>query len=342
MKIRSPLKTISQILFLKAPIEAQLIITRRCNLSCGYCTEYDSVSPPVPLDALKERIDKLHELKVTNLSLLGGEPLMHPDLASIISYGNRLSQVSVTTNGFLITEDLIKKLNHVGLSNMEVSIDQIEKDKTGFIQKNYRTLQPKLELLKKFATFDVHLNLVLCEQTKHQFRETIDEFKKFGFFVSIDILHNEKGGVEIGGGEYLDLWEYYYQSGVSFSYLEYEYGKAILSGQKPKWKCRAGSRSLYIDEYGNVQYCSAQRGKLNQPLTHYTRADILREHHQYKGCESGCSLLCVYRDSMLDNFPIKTLKGAIKTISVGAALRAKPTASKTLSTPSLEKVSISP
>ncbi|MBA2542036.1 MAG: radical SAM protein, partial [Deltaproteobacteria bacterium] len=39
------------------PIVAHLIVTRRCNLACGYCFEYDKVSAPVPLAALKQRID---------------------------------------------------------------------------------------------------------------------------------------------------------------------------------------------------------------------------------------------------------------------------------------------
>ncbi|MGA3345097.1 MAG: radical SAM protein, partial [Terracidiphilus sp.] len=32
------------------PVLAQIIPARFCNLSCGYCNEYDKVSEPVPLD----------------------------------------------------------------------------------------------------------------------------------------------------------------------------------------------------------------------------------------------------------------------------------------------------
>ncbi len=28
------------------PLLAQMVVTRRCNLSCGYCNEYDDFSPP--------------------------------------------------------------------------------------------------------------------------------------------------------------------------------------------------------------------------------------------------------------------------------------------------------
>ncbi|HEX4899022.1 MAG TPA: hypothetical protein VFV61_00735, partial [Pyrinomonadaceae bacterium] len=43
------------------PVLAHLIPMRRCNLACGYCNEYDHSSSPVPLEVMKERIDKLAE-----------------------------------------------------------------------------------------------------------------------------------------------------------------------------------------------------------------------------------------------------------------------------------------
>jgi sulfatase maturation enzyme AslB (radical SAM superfamily) len=30
------------------PFLAQVVVTRRCNLSCGYCFEFDKVSAPFP------------------------------------------------------------------------------------------------------------------------------------------------------------------------------------------------------------------------------------------------------------------------------------------------------
>src|SRR5882724_6864998 len=44
------------------PVLAHIIPTRRCNLSCTYCNEYDDFSKPVPTGEMKRRIDHLGRL----------------------------------------------------------------------------------------------------------------------------------------------------------------------------------------------------------------------------------------------------------------------------------------
>jgi MoaA/NifB/PqqE/SkfB family radical SAM enzyme len=322
MRVKNPIRAAWNVVFRKAPISAQLIITRRCNLSCGYCSEYDDTSEMIPLALLKERIDALHRLNVVNISLLGGEPLMHPDLAEIVAYADRRAQVSVTTNGFLLTRDLIERLNRAGLANMEVSIDSVRPDRSGFIQKCLKTVEPKLELLRQHGRFDVAINLVLCDRTKDEFKKTLERFGEIGFPVSIDLLHSPSGTIQIGGQEYADLWEHYYAKATPFSFLERRYGSRLLSGERPRWKCRAGSRFLYIDEWGNVQFCSSQRGRLGKPVVEYTREQAQEHQNTYKGCESGCSLLCHYRDSSLDNQPLYTITSTIRQFVRGARAKA--------------------
>ena len=95
MRVKHPLRAAVNLLFRRSPVEAQLIVTRRCNLSCGYCTEYDKVSGMIPFPVLTQRIDALHRLHVVNVSLLGGEPLMYPQLPEIVAYGDQHAQVSV-------------------------------------------------------------------------------------------------------------------------------------------------------------------------------------------------------------------------------------------------------
>lgn len=321
MRIKNPFRSLVRILFLKAPIDAQLIVTRRCNLSCRYCTEQDHFSELIPLEVLKVRIDALHRLHVANIELLGGEPLLHPQIAEVVAYADSHAQVSITTNGFLLSDKLIERLNDAGLSNMQVSIDTLYPDTLGHTRKSFESVAPKLEHLKRLAGFDAHVNVVLCESSKDQFIALLRELGKFGFFVSVGLVHNERGRVEVSGSDYLKLWEHLFQEGTPISFVEYEYGKRLLQGQRPVWQCRAGARFLYVDEFGNAQFCSAQRGRLNKPIMQYTGEDIGRHSRTYKGCEAGCSLFCAYRSSLVDNAPLSMATAMVQMLRRGVLFR---------------------
>src|SRR5690349_17377240 len=94
------------------PLIANLIVTRRCNLSCGYCYEYDKVSPPVPLDTLKQRIDHIARLRAVFVTLTGGESLLNSDADQAVAYVRAKGMVPfLNTNAYLLTKDWIERLN---------------------------------------------------------------------------------------------------------------------------------------------------------------------------------------------------------------------------------------
>jgi hypothetical protein len=81
-----------------------------------------------------------------------------------------------------------------------------------------------------------------------------------------------------------------------------QFQKNISQGRSTDWRCRAGSRYLYICEDGLVHYCSQQRGFPAIPLVKYTREHLAHEYHTQKTCAPHCTISCVQQVGMLDNW----------------------------------------
>ena len=93
------------------PWLAQVVVTRRCNLKCGYCMEYDRTSDPAPYEELALRLAKLAELRAWAVCLTGGEPTMHPRLPDLVAEMRRLGFKRRMLNGWRLTPALIDALN---------------------------------------------------------------------------------------------------------------------------------------------------------------------------------------------------------------------------------------
>jgi MoaA/NifB/PqqE/SkfB family radical SAM enzyme len=135
------------------PILAHLIPMRRCNLSCAYCNEYDSVSQPVPLELMLRRVDRLAELGTGIVTVSGGEPLMHPEVEAIVArIRHRGMAATMITNGYYLSPERIEKLNRAGLDHLQISIDNVEPDEVS--KKSLRLLEPKLKWLAELRHRD--------------------------------------------------------------------------------------------------------------------------------------------------------------------------------------------
>jgi hypothetical protein len=77
---------------------------------------------------------------------------------------------------------------------------------------------------------------------------------------------------------------------------------SIAEGKPYEWRCRSGSRYLYICEDGKVHWCSQQRGYPGIPLEEYTMEDFKREYKTEKWCAPTCTIQCVHQVGILDNW----------------------------------------
>jgi hypothetical protein len=75
----------------------------------------------------------------------------------------------------------------------------------------------------------------------------------------------------------------------------------VRDGVSP-FKCRSGSRYLYIDEFGRVNWCAQTRTVWSKPLMDYTTADLREQFHSYKNCHATCTIGCSRSASQLDNW----------------------------------------
>jgi MoaA/NifB/PqqE/SkfB family radical SAM enzyme len=283
------------------PIQAHIIPMRRCNLSCAYCNEYDDFSPPVPLEEMYRRIDKLAALGTTLITISGGETLLHPQLDDIIRRIRSHGIIAgLITNGYLLTPQRIQQLNQAGLDHLQISIDNVQPDEVS--KKSLKVLDKKLQWLREHADFHVNINSVIGAGVRNQW-DAVTIGKRaveLGFTSTVGIIHDGTGQLKPLSDEAQTVFAEMKKLG-KHSYARFnQFQNNIALGLPNKWRCRAGSRYLYICEDGLVHYCSQQRGYPAIPLADYTADDIRREYFTEKSCAPNCTISCVHQTSLVD------------------------------------------
>ncbi|OYT69753.1 MAG: radical SAM protein [Chloracidobacterium sp. CP2_5A] len=283
------------------PVLAHLVPIRRCNLACAYCNEYDAVSPPVPLNELLGRIDKLAALGSSIVAFSGGEPMLHPDLYAMIRRIRAHGMMAgLITNGYYLTPERIAKLNEAGLEYLQISIDNVNPDEVS--QKSLKVLDRRLTDLARHARFAVSINSVIGGGIRHP-ADAVTVAKRaaaLGFAVSCGIIHDGQGALKPLSAAELRAYEEVKRIGKTGYSMIHTFQDNLAHGRPNAWKCRAGARYLYICEDGLVHYCSQQRGYPGIPLASYTKEDLRREYAAPKPCAPFCTIACVHRASTID------------------------------------------
>jgi MoaA/NifB/PqqE/SkfB family radical SAM enzyme len=284
------------------PFLAQVIVTRRCNLSCGYCTEYDKTSEPVPFDLLRHRLERLRDLRTWAVSLMGGEPTLHPDLLRIFCTMRALGfhRRMMTTNGLLLTKEMVDGLNANGMTHMSLSIDGVKRNATTV--KVLDTLRPKLDILAERAQFDVVVSAVIGSAPREEVLEVAEFAKSRGFTPRLLFLHNEHGQLGLSAEELAVYAEVKHLLGRRATEDAHAYREQLIEQGEAPFRCRAGARYLYIDEFGMVRWCAQTRQSFGKKLSEYDVEDLRRHFYSGKACSATCCVGCVRTVSALDQW----------------------------------------
>lgn len=130
---------LSQVLPLETPISVSFGPSSYCNLKCNFCVhglqEKPFVQHMMELELFERAAKSLKnfpsKIKDVVFSLVG-EPTMNPQLAEMIAYLKSLDvteEITLFTNGILLTPELGKKLIDAGLTRLRVSVEGVSDER---------------------------------------------------------------------------------------------------------------------------------------------------------------------------------------------------------------------
>ncbi len=109
------------------PATHTMQITSACQCDCLHCSAARHRRPGEPeltTQELKGLIRQTLALGVVNISFTGGEPLLRKDLCELIAAVDPNEAIaSMFTNGLLLSEEMIARLQEAGLFSVMVSLD---------------------------------------------------------------------------------------------------------------------------------------------------------------------------------------------------------------------------
>jgi hypothetical protein len=156
---------------------AILDILRDCNIRCRDCynLQADQIKP---LAEIEEQLDELMRLrKLQSVSIVGGEPTLHPDLTEIV---RRVRQrglfVELFTNGVNLSKDLLTRLKQAGANVIFLHIEphqrrpDLPEDATA---ENVRQLRSKLVSLVAAHGIEVGLTVTAYSDKPEEVEEAV-------------------------------------------------------------------------------------------------------------------------------------------------------------------------
>jgi MoaA/NifB/PqqE/SkfB family radical SAM enzyme len=205
----------------------------------------------------------------------------------------------MVSNMYLMNEHTVDALNQAGLTDIQVSIDGVEPNKVTV--KVLKPLRKKLEMLSSRARFRVNLTAVIGAAPPEEVWEVVRFARDQGFRPRVLLIHDDNGVLQLSD-ENKALFKELQEVLGWRSYEAFNYRNKLIQGEPAPFKCRAGCRYLYVDEFGKAHRCSQTMDRFSRDLMTYSLADLKEQFYSYKECNAYCTLGCARTNSKFDQW----------------------------------------
>jgi MoaA/NifB/PqqE/SkfB family radical SAM enzyme len=248
-------------LFKKQPLRTiDFAPTYRCNMSCEHCFAAVLKNNAKPLLSVKDyaRIAReADKLGAVHIAFQGGEPLVQKNIFEIIE-AIKPSRfiVSLTTNGYLITEDIILRLKQLQVDMLTISIDSGIPEEHNMFRHNQNAFQKALDAVD--CALKHGISVCINTMVTHQ------NLRGDGFKKIINFCEQKNLKLTVMFPAMAGKWQKAYELMLTpedHAYLniimkKYVFIRRDLDANYHRWGCGAVKEMLYITAYGDVLPCS--------------------------------------------------------------------------------------
>jgi MoaA/NifB/PqqE/SkfB family radical SAM enzyme len=155
------------------PITAYLFVEYKCNIDCWYCWSFNNKVKGMTEDIARRSIDWLYDNGCRVLALMGGEPLLRPQVTHKIVYyaAKKGFWVYIATNGRLLRPEVADRLGDAGAAAFNFALDAW--DERPGLPKALVPAQKNLEyLMRKQYVYGymVFFNMNICRNNLEDIR----------------------------------------------------------------------------------------------------------------------------------------------------------------------------
>ncbi len=295
-------------------VKAQICLTRKCNLSCSYCSfSRKKFRKELSIDEWKKAILILDRIGIKFLKIMGGEPTIVRNLDKLITFikYNTKINVAVFSNSF-VSKNKLRSLFEAGIDQYITSIDVVDKSPnfSGDISKKSRKGLDALFYLKKLGLKTLRANIVVGKHNIADIPRIVGWLSKNGIYSSLSPVHTGIG----------DTWELRCKDSslkltegdlpkiekITKKLLEMKKKGALIANSVrflskwPKyatnlnWHCRFPP-VLWVDADGSLMCCYDIRGKTSQlSVFDLNKKENLRKFVKHLKEDAGKCSGCFY------------------------------------------------